>query len=89
MSMAVDDETAIETGERTIGICGTDVERMTFDPDESRNFTSLRIPTLQTIENSLNSRDMSDVVSRFVKFSQFRPERLLNCRRVSFTQTFN
>jgi len=55
MSMAVDDETAIETGERTIGIYGTDVQRMTFDPDKSRNFTSLRIPTLQTIENSLNS----------------------------------
>lgn len=77
MSMAVDDETAIETGERTIGIYGTDVQRMTFDPDKSRNFTLLQIPTLRTIENSFNSRRyISDVVSRFVKLSQLHSEKL-------------
>lgn len=51
MSMAVDDEMAAETGERTVGSDGMDIQRMTFDPDKSRNF-ALQIPTSQIVENS-------------------------------------
>lgn len=61
MSMAVDDETAIgATGERErteIGICGTDVQRMTFDPDESRNSNVVADTCVANyIENSLSPR---------------------------------